>query len=45
MSEKVHKKFRKLTQKLWDMRFIETINKMSFKKRLNLAWRILRKDI
>ena len=44
MSGKIHKKFRKLNRQLWQTQFTEAINKMSFKKRLKLAWKIIRKD-
>lgn len=44
MSEKVHKKFRKLTKQLWQTQFEDAINKMNFKKRLYFAWRIIRGD-
>jgi len=44
MSGKVQKKFRKLTKQLWQTQFKDAINKMNFRKRLNLAWKIIRKD-
>lgn len=44
MSHKRAKKFRQQMKKLWDKQFTESINKMNFRQRFNLAWRIIRKD-